>query len=92
MKGKLISLGFAIVKFALRLWPYRNEFYGLFVEANAKHITKTERFKWVFEQILEHKEIAAILGLNDPKSRDLARAILQLYFYVWVWFDKGRSK
>ena len=85
MKAKLISLGWRIVQIALRLWPYREQLFGLFVEANSRQLTKAERFVWVFEQLIEIPELAAILGLESPKSRDLARAIIQLYFYAWTW-------
>lgn len=85
MNGLVASIGLRIITLATRLWRHRATLFGLFVEANAQKLTKPERFVWVFEELIADTEIAAILGLKDTKSRDLARAIVQIFFYIWTW-------
>ena len=93
MWGKIISLGFDIIRYALKLKKFypmlATWFLGakLLIHEDGTAYKKAERFAWVFEQIVNEKAIWEALNLKDDQIQDKVRAALQLVYIIWKWFD-----
>jgi len=86
--SKILQAVATIVKWLVILYPIVAPF---FKEASKMPVTKNEKFEWVLERLVD-SPIAEKIGIDSDAEKDLARAALQVCFWIWRHVDDGTTK